>query len=373
VNGHNSPIILEEGSYTPQDVANLRSHYPVWEERDIYQAQLREYFEITHPELLGSPDYELQLNQYLEANLNEKEIRGDWVYFPWSGLLVHLLAREKYFTLRTNRNRNLITEDEQQTLRESCIGIVGLSVGSNVATTLAYCGIGKVLKLAEFDTLETTNLNRIRGRVDQIGVKKIDLTAQQVYEVDPYMQILRFDEGLSKDILEEFVTGEPKPQVLFEIIDSFELKIHLRFLARKIGIPVIMVTNLGDRILMDVERYDLSRDIEFFNGRAGSVPRTMVEQPDLTTDDKHKYAVALAGISHIPPRAMESVSQIGKTLVGRPQLASTVTIAGGFGAYYAKKIILGHDLPSGSWLVDLDKLFTEKSSLLSSPWMPNLI
>ena len=357
------PIILKEGAYSQADLEALKKEYRIWNEHDIYNLQLAEYFEITHPESLELPEYNKKLKEYIKEHATSGQLEGDCVYFPWNGLLVHMISAKKYFTLRTNRNRNLITLEEQALLRESCIGIVGLSVGSNVATSLAYCGIGNIFKLAEFDTLETTNLNRIRARVDQIGMKKIDLTAQQVYEVDPFIEIVRFDGGLSKEILDDFMNRDPKPQVVFEIIDSFELKIHLRLLAKKFRIPIIMVTNLGDRVLMDVERYDLNSDIQFFNGRAGHVPEDILQHPDTTNTDKHKYAVDLAGISHIPARAMKSVAQIGKTLTGRPQLASTVTIAGGFSAYFTKRILLGQELPSGSWLVDLEKLFTLENNL----------
>ncbi|TSC78751.1 MAG: UBA/THIF-type NAD/FAD binding protein [Parcubacteria group bacterium Gr01-1014_33] len=363
MNNAYKPIILREGTYSAKDIDNLKKRYRIWEERDIYEAQLKEYFEITHAYLLGSPNYDAELNRYIKSVLSVDRLKGDWAYFPWSGLLVHLIRQEEYFALRTNRNRNLITAEEQHLLSESCIGIIGLSVGSNVATTLVYSGIGKVFKLAEFDVLETTNLNRIRARIDQIYIKKIDLTARQIYEIDPFAEIITFEEGLSKDLLTSFLTHEPKPKVIFEIIDGFEMKIHLRALAREAGIPVIMITNLGDRVLIDVERYDLNRNLEFFNGRAGRLPYEMLAHPDITTAEKHKYAVDLAGTSHIPPRALESVAEIGKTLVGRPQLASTVMTATGFSVYLAKKILLGHELPSRSWLIDLDKLFDKENSL----------
>jgi hypothetical protein len=144
--------------------------------------------------------------------------------------------------------------------------------------------------------------------------------------------------------------------MLFEIIDSFEMKIHLRTLARQERIPLLMVTNLGDRVLIDVERYDVNPSTPYFNGRAGSVPDEILQHPDITSNDKHKYAVSLAGVEHIPERARKSVEEIGKTLCGRPQLASTVTVAAGYCAYLTRRILLG-DQVSGSWLIDLDRIF----------------
>ncbi len=359
------PVILRQGVNSLEDLVRLRAEKRVWREKDIYKNQCEELFEITYPERIGTPDFKEARAAFVETRLAECKVRlaGNWVYFPWSGVLLHTVKEEEYARLRTNRNRNLITEEEQRKLADSCVGLVGLSVGSNVAAALVYGGIAKRLKLAEFDVLETTNLNRVRGRLEHIGMKKSQMVAQQLYEVDPYLQLVHYEEKMSAGNLREFFRDEPRPQVVFEIMDSFEVKLQLRAFARDYGVPVIMVTNLGDRVLMDIERYDIDKNIEYFNGRAGSVPRDILERPDVNDALKHQYAVALAGVEHIPQRALDSVAEIGKTLVGRPQLASTVALAAGFGAYCTRKIILGEPLPSRSWLVDLEKIFSEPNAL----------
>lgn len=359
------PIILFQDNYNLQDLNRLRKEKPIWKECNIYAKQLREFFVISNSHLIDSNELESVYQNFVNAKNKERDssLQGNWIYFPWSGILVHSVVKSEYYALRTNRNRDLITKEEQKKLSDFCVGLVGLSVGSNVATALAYTGVADTMKLAEFDSLETSNLNRIRARIDQIGQSKIFITAEQVYEINPYAHINCFSSGITKESLLDFVTQEPKPKLIFEIIDSFEMKIHLRDLARKYGVAVIMVTNLGDRILMDVERYDLDKNIEYFNGRAGEVPHDILSRPDITDGDKHKYAVELAGRQHIPDRALESVEKIGKMLVGRPQLASTVTTAAGFATYLARKIVLGEDFPGGSWLVDFDKVFSQDKKI----------
>lgn len=358
---HEKPVVLKEGKHNPKDLADLRKKERIWKECDIYADQLKEVFEIENPTLVKTPHFNKKFSDFLAERTKgqTEKLRGNWIYYPWSGLLVHTVSEDEQFALRTNRNKNIITKEEQEILRSFRVGIIGLSVGSNVASALAYGGMANTIKLAEFDSLETTNLNRIRARIDQIGVRKIDVVAQQVYEVNPYADIHYFDNGITKEILEEFVLSDPKPQLIFEIIDSFEMKIHLRSLAREHGIPVVMVTNLGDRLLMDVERYDLDPFTDYFNGRAGSVPEDILNHPDLTDLDKHRYAVKLAGGGkYVPERAIVSVNDIGKTLVGRPQLATTVAISGSVGAYITKRIALGRDLASVSCLIDLDIIFS---------------
>lgn len=82
------------------------------------------------------------------------EEHGVWVYFPWNKTLVHLLDQEEFLFVRTNRNRDKITEQEQQILAKKKIGIIGLSVGQSVALTLAMERSVGELRLADFDCLE---------------------------------------------------------------------------------------------------------------------------------------------------------------------------------------------------------------------------
>src|SRR3990167_10414315 len=44
--------------------------------------------------------------------------RGRWVFFPWSNQLLHILDSEDFQELRTARNRNLITKEEQRKFNE---------------------------------------------------------------------------------------------------------------------------------------------------------------------------------------------------------------------------------------------------------------
>lgn len=351
------PLILREGEYTIEDLEKVKKENLIWKEIDIYQTQSEELFMISNPALRSSPDFTKHLRDFLKERNANLQIKGSWVYFPWSGVLIRMVNKKEYTALRTNRNQNLITEGEQRKLEKFTVGIVGLSAGSGIASSLAYSGISSRIKLAEYDTLDTTNLNRVRARTDQVGERKIDIVTQHLYEINPYIQPVIYEGGLDDKSLLKFANLRPKPRLIFEMIDNFEMKIRLRIIARKLRIPVIMFSNIGDRTLIDIERYDLNDKLPLFNGQAGDVPEDIIKNPDITDEDKHKYAVNLVGRKYIPIRALESVEQIGKTLVGRPQLMSTVTVSGGIGAYLARKIALGEAVPSGRRLVDFDKTF----------------
>ncbi len=352
---NSKPLILFEGTYTDRDVRMLKSRYRVWHTHELYDQQSEEVFKITHPSLLNSSDYQKQCRQFIHRRNNLPfNKRGNWVYCPWNGNLIHSVNAKEYFLLRTNRNKNIITETEQQRLYSSCIGIIGLSVGGSLAVGMAYQGIGGQIKLAEFDRLETTNLNRLRAGLHHVGLPKITIAAQQIYEVDPYVHLHLFPTGLDENNVSSFVSASPKPRVVFEIIDDFAMKIKLRLAARASNVPVISMANLADSILIDVERYDSTPNLSLFNGVIGKLPETILQHPE---EDKHKYAVALVGKHNVPAKALSSVALIGKTLVGRPQVSSTVTVSAGLGAYFARKIILNEHLPSGRYRIEFSKFF----------------
>ena len=102
---------------------------------EIY-GQLQELIKSKNPSVtIGTDEYPELINIHLAG----KDIQeyGVWVYYPWSQRLVHLLDEEEFVEVRTNRNRNKITTEEQNKLKTKKIGIVGLSVGQSIALTLA--------------------------------------------------------------------------------------------------------------------------------------------------------------------------------------------------------------------------------------------
>src|SRR3990170_3284784 len=157
----NSPIILRQGSYSKNDVRKLQKEYKAWAINDVYKSQLEELFEIQNPGILNSNDYSKKLEKFVLSRNGENQ--GNWIYFPWDGNLIHTLNEEDYFLLRTNGNKQIINSKEQEKLNNSCVGFVGLSIGSHYAISMAHGGMANSMRLAEFDSISTSNLNRIRA------------------------------------------------------------------------------------------------------------------------------------------------------------------------------------------------------------------
>lgn len=349
------PIIIKEGE-KKELLDNLKNQNKIDHIFDHYSKQLEELFLVDNPSLRFDSDFDKKLSFYVLEKMKETEyIVGTWVYYPWNKSLVHILNENDLYRLRTNRNKNIIFEEEQNILLNKKIGFAGLSIGNTMLNTLVYSGIGNYIKIADYDILDTTNLNRVRAGLTDLYTKKHDISLKQVYDINPFLSVDCFSEKLTNDNLLSFLDN-PKLDLIFEAIDDFAVKIKLRIFAKQNKIPVVMITNLADNILIDIERYDIENDVQIFNGLL-DIDINEVLNNEITEESKKKYAIQFVGKENIPERALNSLPLINKTLVGRPQLMSSVTIGGGLSAYIARKIFLDTNLKSGRYKLKLDDLF----------------
>lgn len=351
------PLIFKEGRYKKSEIKSFKEKYNIGSVIDIFELQLSELFEIDNPRLIHTKKLGKDKDIFIKNRLKSRRL-GSWIYFPWNGKFIRMLGKKDYFRLRTNRNRNLITIPEQKKLERTSIGIVGLSIGSAFARNLMQQGIARNLKLVEFDSLETTNLNRVYAAVSDLGLLKLQIIAKQIYELDPYWNLNFNVEGLNNRNLKEFLLGEKRVDLVIEAIDDLKMKVRLRLAAKKYHIPVVMFTNLGDSVMIDIERYDRDKNLKLFNGVIDGVPENILSSK-ITPQNMNRYVTELVGLHNTPQRALDSLNLIGKKLVGRPQLAGTVNISGGLSAYIARKIILEEEMKSGRYLFKFETILNK--------------
>ncbi|GLY36710.1 ubiquitin activation protein [Amycolatopsis sp. NBRC 101858] len=272
---------------------------------------------------------------------------GTWAWYPWSGRLVHVLPREEFRLVRTDRNRGRIERPDQRRLFGKRIGVIGLSVGNSAALTFALEGIGGAYKLADFDDFGLSNLNRLRGGVHDLGVNKAVLSARQMFEIDPYLDIEIQRDGLNPDTIEEFFRGGI--DLLVEECDTPWVKIAAREYARDLGIPVVMDCN--DRGMLDVERFDAEPDRPLLHGLLGDVKS--VDLLELGHQEKVELILAMVDAGRISPELAASFGELGRTLSSWPQLASGVALGGALCGEAARRILLGRPCESGRFYTDL--------------------
>ncbi|MCP4603494.1 MAG: Rv1355c family protein [Proteobacteria bacterium] len=283
---------------------------------------------------------------------------GTWVFYPWDRRLVHVLAKDEYRELRSDRNRHKITTDEQERLRCSTVGIVGLSVGKASALTLALEGVCGAFRLADFDVLSLSNMNRLQTGVHTLGVKKTVIAAREMFAIDPYLDISIFSEGIVEDNVDRFLTESGNLDLLIEECDDLFIKVRLRQRAKELRIPVIMDTN--DRGLVDVERFDRDPDRPMFHGLAGHLEASALK--GLSTKDKVPYVIRILGEDTMSNRGIASMFEIGETLYTWPQLASGVALGGAVTTDVARRILLGDFLSSGRFYVDMEEIICDATA-----------
>ena len=269
-----------------------------------------------------------------------------WIYYPWRSCLTHMVGPRSFRRLRLDRNRNKITIEEQARLSKLRIGVVGLSVGHVIAHTITLEGLCGELRLADFDRIELSNLNRIPVSILDLGKNKAVVAARRIAELDPYLTVSLFEQGVSGDMLDEFLDGL---DLVIEECDSLDVKLLIREAARRRGIPVIMETS--DRGMLDVERFDLAPDRPLFHGLVDDLRAADVA--GLTTHDKVPIVLRILEPRELSGRMAASMAEIDVTVTTWPQLGGDVTLGAATVAAAVRRLGLGEDLPSGRLRIDL--------------------
>ncbi len=325
-----------------------------YEAIDTLQAQLADLAGTREP---GRKMDASQTRQAAEAFLARRAPGyGVWAHYPWARRLVRLLEEAEFIALRTDRNRHKVTDAELGRLRAKKVGIVGLSVGQAVALTFALersCG---ELRLADFDTVDLSNLNRLRCGVHQLGLPKTIVAAREIAELDPFLEVACFDEGYTEAGSATFLDGL---DLVVDECDSLDVKLRLREAARTRGIPVLM--NTSDRGMTDIERFDLERDRPLFHGRLGDLaPETVA---GLTTEEKVPVVLDIIGLETSSVRLRASMMEIEQSIKTWPQLASDVALGGAAVCDAGRRLLLGMPVASGRYYLDLGALGTIASPI----------
>jgi hypothetical protein len=278
------------------------------------------------------------VNAFLEEKDKTLENFGNWIYYPWKNQLIHVLPEDEFIEVRTNRNKYKITTEEQELLKSKVVGIAGLSVGRSIATTIALERIAGEIRLADFDTIELSNLNRIKAPISELGINKAISAAREIAEIDPYIEVICFQEGLTEGNMNEFFSGGGKVDIFVEECDDIKMKILSRLKCKELQIPVIMETN--DNCIIDIERFDLEPDRHIFHGK--------LNEEDIlnginskTIKEKILVISKIIDTSMLTERMKKSLPDINVLIRSWPQLASEVNYGGGIVSKIVREIFLG--------------------------------
>lgn len=341
----------EQLDRSKESLASFSERLNVQTTFDRYDLLLEDLFLIRNPRFKFIKDYQDELKAFTEEYVAGRPMEevGEWFYFPWNKTLAHFLPEDEHQEIRTARNRNIITEDEQKKLYSLRVAYAGLSVGSHGALTFALMGGAKHIKIADPDEVSASNLNRIRFDYLSLGRKKTELVREYIWQLNPYAEITSFDAGVTEDTLDHFLSDV---DVLVEETDNLELKILLRLAARAHGIPVVMATDNGDNIIVETERFDLDKNLQLFNGVLGDI--TIEEFRSFPPPELPKLATRIAGPNLVTERMMASLLEVGRSIYSWPQLGDAATLSGVAIAYILKRLALGQPVATEKAEISLD-------------------
>lgn len=322
-----------------------RKKHPIFV--DAFTRQLKELFLIENTEFIGQDKKEIYKTEKFKKFNESKKNDFNYFYYPWNNHLVKCVKEKDYFKLKTNRNQDLITAEEQKKLSDYSVAVFGMSVGSNIAFVLTQAGISREITLADFDELDTTNLNRIFGGAHQIGLNKSILASRRIYEDNPFAKVTILPKGVNEKNLKSLLERK-KIDCLIDEIDFIPMKITIRRMAMEYKVPVIMVTDNGDGIVLHIERYDLGyrkifhKELDYWQNK--------MKQFEIEKGSEKKIAGGVimddivGGANFVDPKMLASIKKVlDKKLVSWSQLGSAAMLGGVYATYALKKIILDED------------------------------
>ena len=310
------------------------------------EGQWREWWACAHPDL-PPEDHADDIRAAWTARQAATETGryGTVAWFPWRKRGLLLLEEAEFKAVRTNRNQLKITAEEQHDLAGKTVAIVGLSVGRSIALAVAMERIAGKIHLADSDSIELSNLNRMPCSLFELGAPKWLSAARAIAEVDPYLEVEVWPEGFLAENIGDVLEGV---DLVVDACDGPQAKALLRLGARDRRMPLVMETN--DRGLLDIERYDREETVDFLHGRVTAEQLTTLAQEGTWS---REWLDAFVDLTAISSRAAASLPEVGRSLSGWPQLHSDVALGAGAAASIIRRILLGDPIEDQRLRFDL--------------------
>ena len=179
----------------------------------------------------------------------------------------------------------------KKVLGTKTVGIAGCGgLGSNCAVALARVGIGHLV-IADFDSIDVSNLNRQYFFLDQVGEKKAYALRDNIVKINPEVKVTAFDIRLDKHnvrelfidcdiIVEAFDLADMKHMLVETVLTFFPDK-HIIAgvgLAGWGGSNAIRMRKMGQLIICGDETKEVSEELPPLAPRVGIVANMQANQ-----------------------------------------------------------------------------------------------
>lgn len=293
--------------------------------------------------------------------------RGDLVRYcdPFWHRVVAVASSSK---LITDPGATLTWKQIRDVFESSTIAVAGGSVGNSILHCAVMDMRPRNVKIADKSLYKMENINRVRLSYEDVAESndkramlmdmmlrnKALVTAEQLYRIDPYLNVYCYPEGVNLTNINEFLGGhgkEPKADIMIEEVDDPRIKLLLREEARTRRIPLVMATDVGSCVQIDVLRYDKDSTLPLTFGSTDDAFRASVRAVEDNPGNREiffTFVDMLIGADYRRDELAKIIdlnSEIPTSTI-IPQLGSTAAAAAGVMAETVARMLLGHNYPS---------------------------
>ena len=148
---------------------------------------------------------------------------------------------------RYNRNIGVWTEEFQDKLKETTVGIAGLGgAGGGLASLLARNGFGRI-KIADPGVFSTPDIQRqFFAKESTLGQNKTDVTEKELLDINPELKIVAYRNGISKENIDDFLDDcDFISEALDYSLPELKLELHRKAKQKKIIVTTSAIVACG--------------------------------------------------------------------------------------------------------------------------------
>ncbi len=234
---------------------------------------------------------------------------------------------------RFARTIQLIGTDEMEKLKNARIAVCGLgAVGSYAVEALARSGVG-FLRIVDFDTVDTVNINRQLYALDStVGKAKVAVAEERVRDINPHCNIDPRRTFINEDTIPELL--DDGIDVVVDAIDSVNCKVNL--LVGSYQRKIHTVSSMGAAARMDVDSVRTSDIFESYNCPLARMIRRRLHRRGVEGGIRCVFSPEPASNKR-PPVIQEEIKQDGGRI--RMPLGSISFVTGIFGLKAASEAV----------------------------------
>ncbi len=305
-------------------------------------------FELNHPGLI---DDENSRQNYIQNERFQNSEYGRWVLYPWSSDLLRFPDPQDYHELRTYRFQELITREEIAKLQMGRVAVIGMSLGGNVAASLARNGVGGELFMSDLASPSVANLGRAEMDVRDLIHDKVSAVAKRISYIDPFMRQKHEINGITPETIDSLRSF--RPDVVVDEVDDMKTSALIRMFCREEGTAYVTVSDVHDAAVLEVCRHDLSNSTPIYAKGVKDDIATQLLANQVSPRGETDIFAKSVGYTNLTPRLVDSGLEVGSTLAGLPQLGNTALGAAGVAVAAVRDIILERNLATGRYRTPL--------------------